>query len=90
MGHLTQICRRWWGKKELQGKMAKKGFGFKRSRLWGCGILPGNESTIDDRKRLPVRHFLEDRPEPQQFVFDEKWHNLGKLHLFLFTVSKAG
>jgi hypothetical protein len=32
MGHLTQICRRWWGKKELQGKMAKKGFGFKRSR----------------------------------------------------------
>ena len=27
------ICRRWWGKKELQGKMAKKGFGFKRSRL---------------------------------------------------------
>ena len=33
MGHLTQICRRWWGKKELQGKMAKKGFGFKRSRL---------------------------------------------------------
>jgi hypothetical protein len=33
MGHLTQICRRWWGRKELQGKMAKKGFGFKRSRL---------------------------------------------------------
>ena len=33
MGHLTQICRRWWGKKELQSKMAKTGFGFKGSRL---------------------------------------------------------
>jgi hypothetical protein len=31
MGYLAQICRRWWGKKELQSKMAKKRFGFKRS-----------------------------------------------------------
>jgi hypothetical protein len=33
MGHLTQICRRWWGKKELQGKTAKKGFGSAAKRL---------------------------------------------------------
>ena len=33
MGHLTQICRRWWGKKELQSEMAKKRYGSKRSRL---------------------------------------------------------
>ena len=33
MGHLTQICRRWWGKKDLHGKTAKKGFGAKRPRL---------------------------------------------------------
>jgi hypothetical protein len=32
MGYLTQIYRRWWGQKEVQAKMAKKGFGFKRSR----------------------------------------------------------
>ena len=30
MGHLTQICRRWWGKKDPGRKVAQKGFGVRR------------------------------------------------------------
>jgi hypothetical protein len=48
MGHLTQICRRWWGKKELQGKMAKKGLA---SSGRGWRYEAGAAEAIDARER---------------------------------------
>jgi len=54
-----------------------------------CGQRSGHH-YLGRRKRLPVRHFLEDGTEPFQLIFNEEWHNLGELDLFFFLIGKAG
>ncbi len=54
------------------------------------GILPGNETTINNGKRLTVGEFLKDSSQPQQFILNQKRDNVGELHLSLLAVDKTG
>jgi hypothetical protein len=63
-------------------------------KLLGCdgrrrGILSGNETAINNRKRLPVGAFLKRGSEPHQLILDQKWDNVGEVHFFLLTTSKT-
>jgi hypothetical protein len=43
-------------------------------------ILPGNEATNDDGKRLPVRLLFKASTEPREFIFRQEWHPIRELH----------
>src|SRR5262249_56737864 len=65
---------------------------FVDGRLGGrgrrCGILPGNQAAINDRKWLPLGNFLKDGTQSLQLILNEEWHNLSEMHFFLFLVGK--
>src|ERR1700691_4670152 len=54
-----------------------------------CGILSGNETTIDDRKALPIGGFLIEAAHSLQLILDQERHYVGEVNRCLFTVGET-
>ena len=54
-----------------------------------CGILSGNETTIDERKGLPIGCFFIEAAHSLQLILDKERHNMGEVNCFLFAVGET-
>jgi hypothetical protein len=50
--------------------------------------LSRDETTIDDRKALPIGCFFIEAAQSLKLILDQERHNIGEVNCFVFTVGE--